>query len=112
MKYKSYLLPLFIAPVLLLASAAAGSETITLAEMTPKGIAIVQINCVASEATASCLLSGTRISKYKQKPMGAIMPPDETCYIESGTSRTVLRNMDGVYVAEEGPAGSMCVDFH
>jgi hypothetical protein len=86
----------------------AAREVMTLAERRAGQFSVVEIVCESQGDRQLCTIVGTRISKPKRKPLGAIHEPIMACYVEVGSSTVSVGASGHVYVAQEGPAGSMC----
>jgi hypothetical protein len=87
---------------------AAAREVMTLAEHRAGEFSVVEIVCEPQGDKHLCTIVGTRISKPKRKPLGAIHEPSMACYVEVGSSTVSVGVSGHVYVAQEGPAGSLC----
>ena len=86
-------------------TSAATKETMTLAEKTSEGIAIVQIDCETRGTGQECTIAGTRIFRSAKRPLGANGDPKKVCFVEVGISDIPFTKEGGVYVSKEGPGG-------
>jgi hypothetical protein len=77
----------------------------TVAHRSSDELVIVEILC---EARSQCDLAGTRISKSATRPLGAIGDPKTTCFIEVGSSKLSVKEINGILVSQEGPGGTSC----
>jgi hypothetical protein len=85
-------------------------QTMSLAERTIDGIAIVEIECEQNGEMQACSIAGTHIFRSSTKPLGASGDPRKVCYVEVGVSNVAARaspSAANLYVSAEGPGG-MC----